>query len=414
MLALKFNVEGRDLGSVVTDAIAAVKRDVKVPDGNYLVWGGEFENQKRALGAAGRDRAVLVPGRVRAAPAWRWDPVAAPLSVLVVAPFAMTGGVFGLLAARIPLSVSAAVGFIALLGQVCLASLLVVSAVEQRRRTARICCTRLIGRHGQQIPHGADDRAAGHARADAGRPVGRRRQRDAAAVRRGHHQRPGDGGGGHAVRPAVRVLPHRRETATERERRRWGQRGCGVMKFWLATALLIAGLLESTQASAQAGSPALPTDVTLSDVLKLLEERSPRTIAGRASIAVTAADRISAETFPNPTVSYGGLHLVSGLSTGAVTQHQVVLEQPLLMFHQRQARFDAADASVNSETARVAEALAARRLSVRGTFASLLSRQEQQRILQESLTDMERVQQLVRGRAAAGDRSQYRRDSGGS
>jgi cobalt-zinc-cadmium resistance protein CzcA len=46
----------------------------------------------------------------------------------------MSGGVLGLAAAHIPLSVSAAVGFIALLGQVCLASLLVVSAVEQRRR----------------------------------------------------------------------------------------------------------------------------------------------------------------------------------------------------------------------------------------------------------------------------------------
>jgi cobalt-zinc-cadmium efflux system outer membrane protein len=179
------------------------------------------------------------------------------------------------------------------------------------------------------------------------------------------------------------------------------------MRFCLTLALLIGGLLASTEAWAQAAPSALPTNVTLSDVLKLLEERSPRTIAGRASIAVAAADRISAETLPNPTVSYGGLHLVSGLSTGAVTQHQVVLEQPLLMFHQRQARFDAADASINSETARVAEALAARRLSVRGAFASLLSRQEQLRILQESLTDMERVQQLVRGRAAAGDRSQY-------
>jgi cobalt-zinc-cadmium resistance protein CzcA len=133
VLALKFNVEGRDLGSVVTDGIAAVKRDVKVPDGNYLVWGGEFENQKRALARL----AVIVPfsflvvfvllfmalGSVRSA-----------LSVLLVAPLAMSGGVMGLLTAGIPLSVSAAVGFIALLGQVCLASLLVVSAVEQRRR----------------------------------------------------------------------------------------------------------------------------------------------------------------------------------------------------------------------------------------------------------------------------------------
>jgi len=132
MLALKFNVEGRDLGSVVTDAIAAVKRDVKVAEGNYLVWGGEFENQKRALGRL----AVIVPvsflvvfvllvmalGSVRSA-----------LPVLIVAPFAMSGGVFGLEAAHIPLSVSAAVGFIALLGQVCLASLLVVSAIDQHR-----------------------------------------------------------------------------------------------------------------------------------------------------------------------------------------------------------------------------------------------------------------------------------------
>src|SRR5258708_37267251 len=47
----------------------------------------------------------------------------------------MSGGVLEWAAAHIPLSVSAAVGFITLLGQVCLASLLVVSAVDQRRRS---------------------------------------------------------------------------------------------------------------------------------------------------------------------------------------------------------------------------------------------------------------------------------------
>jgi cobalt-zinc-cadmium efflux system outer membrane protein len=179
------------------------------------------------------------------------------------------------------------------------------------------------------------------------------------------------------------------------------------MKFRGALVLLLVGLSGGTQAWAQGGAPPLPTNVTLNDVLQLLEQRSPRTIAGRASIAVAAADRISAETLPNPTVSYEGVHLVSGQSTGAITEHQFLVEQPLLMFHQRQARFDAAEAGVNAETAHVAEALASRRLAVRGAFASLLSRQEQQRILHVSLTDMERVQQLVRGRAAAGDRSQY-------
>jgi cobalt-zinc-cadmium resistance protein CzcA len=134
VLALKFNVENRDLGSVVTDSIAAVRRDVKVPEGNYLVWGGEFENQKRALARL----AVIVPFAflvVFVLLFMALGSVGSAFCVLLVAPLAMSGGVLGLAAAHIPLSVSAAVGFIALLGQVCLASLLVVSAVEQRRRS---------------------------------------------------------------------------------------------------------------------------------------------------------------------------------------------------------------------------------------------------------------------------------------
>lgn len=53
--------------------------------------------------------------------------------VMLAAPLAMSGGVFGLLATGIPLSVSAAVGFIALLGQAALAGLLVTSAIDEAR-----------------------------------------------------------------------------------------------------------------------------------------------------------------------------------------------------------------------------------------------------------------------------------------
>ncbi len=179
------------------------------------------------------------------------------------------------------------------------------------------------------------------------------------------------------------------------------------MRNSCAVGLLVLALSPAAPAAAQAGTPALPSAVTLEEVLRLLEERSPRTVADRATIAVVAADRVTARTLPNPTVSYGGVHLVSGLSTGAVTQHQLVVEQPLLLFHQRQARLDAADLSVRAEEARVTEGLAARRLAMRQLFASLLSRQEQLRVVQESLANLERVQQLVRARAAAGDRSQY-------
>ena len=60
-------VEGRDLGSVVTDAIAAVKRDVKVPEGNYLVWGGEFGRQPTAeYGGRDRQRLPALAGACRA------------------------------------------------------------------------------------------------------------------------------------------------------------------------------------------------------------------------------------------------------------------------------------------------------------------------------------------------------------
>jgi outer membrane protein, heavy metal efflux system len=179
------------------------------------------------------------------------------------------------------------------------------------------------------------------------------------------------------------------------------------MKSIWSFVLLTTTLATAAPARGQVAPRNLPARVTLDDVIKLLEERSPRTVASRATIAVVAADRITARTLPNPSVSYGGVQLVEGLSTGAVSQNQFLLEQPLVMFHQRQARLDVADANVRVEEARVADALASRRLSVRSAFASLLARQEQLRVLQEAVDTMERVQQLVRGRAAAGDRSQY-------
>ncbi|PYR69360.1 MAG: hypothetical protein DMF88_06360 [Acidobacteria bacterium] len=154
--------------------------------------------------------------------------------------------------------------------------------------------------------------------------------------------------------------------------------------------------------TATAFAQPLPATVRLEDVIRLLNERSPRTFADRASIDVTAADRITARTYPNPDISYGNVHLVTGLSTGAITQHQVVFDQPLLIFKQRQARLGAADLNVTAEQARVAQALSQRRLQVRQAFATLLSRQQQLSVIQDSLADLQRVQDVVRGRAEAG------------
>src|SRR5262249_51211046 len=133
-MALKFNVEGRDMGSVVREAQQRVESRVHPPPGCWFTWGGEFEGLARAMKRLG----VIVPVSSLVVFTLLYAALQSARSasaVLLCAPFAMTGGVFTLLAAGISLSVSAAIGFIALLGQVSLAALLVISAVDARRRT---------------------------------------------------------------------------------------------------------------------------------------------------------------------------------------------------------------------------------------------------------------------------------------
>jgi cobalt-zinc-cadmium resistance protein CzcA len=142
-LALKFNIDGRDMGSVVNEAIATVTSSVKPPEGHYFVWGGEFENQRRAVA---RLRLVvpmavlLVLGLLYAA----MNSGRSSLAILMTVPFALTGGAFALMIAGVALSVSAAVGFIALLGQVSLMGVLVLSAAEGRRRNGEEMLPALI------------------------------------------------------------------------------------------------------------------------------------------------------------------------------------------------------------------------------------------------------------------------------
>jgi len=132
-LALKFNVEGRDMGSAIAEAMAVVGREVKLPEGTFFAWGGEFENQKRAMGRL----AVVVPISLIIVAGLLYSALGsgrAAAAILLVTPFALTGGVFAAALAHVVLSVSAAIGFIALLGQVSLAGLLVIGAVEAQRR----------------------------------------------------------------------------------------------------------------------------------------------------------------------------------------------------------------------------------------------------------------------------------------
>ena len=131
-VGVRMNVRGRDMGSFVEEARRRVASAVNLPAGYEVAWGGEFEDQQRAMA---RLRLViplsLLVTFLLLFAAFRSVPDC--LLVLLNVPFALVGGVLGLALARMPLSVAAAVGFIALLGQAVLNGVLMVSAINGRR-----------------------------------------------------------------------------------------------------------------------------------------------------------------------------------------------------------------------------------------------------------------------------------------
>ncbi|WP_431269263.1 efflux RND transporter permease subunit [Dankookia sp. P2] len=109
------NVRGRDIASVVAEAQARVEREVRPPPGYSITWGGQFEN----LDAARTRLMVVVPGVFFLIFLLLYTALGSPRDALLVfsaVPLALTGGVALLWLRDMPLSVSAAVGFIALLG----------------------------------------------------------------------------------------------------------------------------------------------------------------------------------------------------------------------------------------------------------------------------------------------------------
>ena len=173
------------------------------------------------------------------------------------------------------------------------------------------------------------------------------------------------------------------------------------------SALLVVVALAARGEAAAPSSAEPPQQLTLDTALLLLRDQSPRSRAEQARVAVAEAERSGARVWPNPSLSYSGLRLANGANTGAAWQHQITLEQPLLLFGQAGARSQAAELEVRAERARVAADLAERALVTRQGFYALLARQERARALEQSLSELQGLEKIVRGRQAAGDRSVY-------
>jgi cobalt-zinc-cadmium resistance protein CzcA len=123
-------VSGRDLVGFVEDAQKAVDAEVKLPPGYRVVWGGEFENQRRAAARL----AVVVPialGLIFVVLFATLHSARQAILILANIPFALIGGVLALWISGEYLSVPASVGFIALLGIAVLNGLVLVSYFNQ-------------------------------------------------------------------------------------------------------------------------------------------------------------------------------------------------------------------------------------------------------------------------------------------
>ena len=115
IVAIKANLIDRDQGSFVQEAMAKVKERVALPPGYNITWGGQFENQQRAM----QRLEVIVPLSLMLIFVLlftAFKSVRNALLVLMMIPFTLIGGLAGLWLAGLHLSVSAAVGFIALAG----------------------------------------------------------------------------------------------------------------------------------------------------------------------------------------------------------------------------------------------------------------------------------------------------------
>ena len=132
--AIAVFIQGRDMGSIVSEMQQRVSAGVRLPPGYFMAWGGEFENQQRAMARL----SVIVPISVLLIFVLLFNAFGAvkhAALILLNVPFALIGGILALYVTGIHLSVSAAIGFIALFGQAVLNGVVMVSCFNQLRRS---------------------------------------------------------------------------------------------------------------------------------------------------------------------------------------------------------------------------------------------------------------------------------------
>jgi cobalt-zinc-cadmium resistance protein CzcA len=130
---LQMDVKGRDVDGFVREAEGRLRQQVKLPEGYWMQWGGAFENQQRALARL----ALIAPltiGLIFVLLYTAFNSLRYATLVIANVPFAIIGGVFGLLLTGQYVSVPSAIGFIAVFGVAMLNGIVLVSFLNDLRR----------------------------------------------------------------------------------------------------------------------------------------------------------------------------------------------------------------------------------------------------------------------------------------
>jgi len=132
-IGVEINIHDRDIGTYVAEAKAAIRSRISLPPGYFTTWGGQFENQQRAMAK------LMIVGPATVALILlllfvTFRSVRLAMLVVLNLPFALIGGVFALHISGLYLSVPASVGFIVLFGVAVLNGIVLVSRVTQLRQ----------------------------------------------------------------------------------------------------------------------------------------------------------------------------------------------------------------------------------------------------------------------------------------
>ncbi len=135
-IVVSTNVRDRDVSSFVEEAKLRIDKEVQLPPGYYLKWGGAFENLERATSRL----LIVVPIALFLIFVLLFTTFGSARQALLIysgIPFAIVGGVFALALRGMPFSISAGVGFIALFGVAVLNGVVMVSYINKLRDEGR-------------------------------------------------------------------------------------------------------------------------------------------------------------------------------------------------------------------------------------------------------------------------------------